>query len=218
MRKLIYCALAASLFVMTSCQKEDIQPTEINSTSDNLIIEGNNKVDTDSLTITNPFGGTNPMLGTNTITTSNTGSTTNGVDVVTYLKDNSEFSLFYSALFKTGMVDQVDTDGPFTIFAPNNQAIQTFLANNNWNTIDDVPVNILTLVVKFHISESEVTIGDLTNGMNVTILFNDKNVYINMDDPNHPFVVLGLTSANVMESDMVQTNGVIHHIDGVLSL
>ena len=217
MRKLIYCTLAASLFVMTSCQKEDIQPTEIDSTNDNLIIEGKNKIDTDTLTIINPFSGSNPIIGTNTIST-NTESNNNEIDVVTFLKDNSDFSLFYSALFKTGMIDQVDSDGPFTIFAPDNQAIQTFLSSNNWNTLDEVPLNILTIVVQFHISESEVKIDDLTNGVNVTIMYNDKNVYINMDDPNNPFVVLGLTSAKIIKSDMNQTNGVIHHIDGVLSL
>ena len=208
MRQLIFCALAASLFLMTSCQKEDIQPT--NSPFENII-------DVDGNITAEPFEGDG--AGIPDVDISNEpGTSTNENTVLSHLKNNPDFSTFYSAIFKTGMADQLDGNGPFTFFVPDNQAFITFLNSNNWNTIDDVPLNTLTLVVKFHISDTHVMIGDLTNGVSVPIMYNDKTVYINMDDPSNPFVVLGLTSAVVVESDITLSNGVIHHINGVLSL
>lgn len=213
MRLLTFCTLTTILFLMTSCQKENIQPTEINSTTENLIINPNVKG------VENTLIAVSPAINDSGLTSGfNPPSGNNAMDVVTFLKDSQEFSSFYSALFKTGMIDDLDGDGPFTLFVPDNQAFQTFLMSNNWNTIDDIPLNILNLIVKFHISTTAINIGDLTNSAYVPIMFNDKNVYINMDDPNNPFVVLGLTSADILKSDLTQSNGVIHHINGVLSL
>ena len=213
MRQLIFCALTSFLFILSSCQKEEIQPTD-SSENDDLIEVTIPNAPNSTLSVNNG----NTSNTTNTSNTSNTSNTNNILTLVQYLENHDKFSIFYEALVKTEMADQVDTNGHFTFFVPDNQAFQTFFTNNNWTTLDDVPTNILTLIVKFHISETQVTIEDLTNGVNVPIMFNDKNVYINIDDPNNPFVVLGLTSADVIESDMMQSNGVIHHINGVLSL
>ena len=143
---------------------------------------------------------------------------TDSTTVLQFLQNDTDFSLFYEALTISKMDNEIKGNGPYTIFAPDNDAFQKLLNDNNWTNLQDISPSVLTLIVKFHISNSEVKIGDLTMGVSVPIIYNNKSVYINLDDPNAPFVVLGLTKADVTNSDMEFTNGMIHQINGVLSL
>ena len=203
MRNILTIAFAATMLLMTSCKKESIEPTTTNPTT---TAQQNNPPDTTNTTDPD---------------TTSTGTTTNPPSTLTllqFMKGESDFSIFYQALDRTGIDAEIYGDGPFTIFAPTDEAFQTFFDNNNWTSLDDISANTLTLIVKFHISNSEVKIADLATGTSVPILFNGKEIYINMDDPTAPFAILGLTSADIIESDLKHTNGVIQKINGVLSL
>lgn len=216
MRLITTLTLATIFLILTSCQKEDIQPTtpEVTqqnppNTQDTTLTTGNTTTDPDSTSTTG---------STTTDPDSTTTNTTNEFSVLEFIKNENDFSLFYEALSRTGFKDDIGGDGPYTIFVPDNQAFQNFLDANNWDSLDDISPSVLGLVVQFHISNSEVMIGDLTIGTFVPILFNNKELFINLDNTDAPFVVLGLTQANITASDNMQTNGVVHRIDGVLSL
>ncbi len=203
MRLITTLTLATIFLILTSCQKEEIQPTTPEVTQQNPP----NTQDTTSTT-----------GSTTTDPDSTTTNTNNEISVLEFIKNENDFSLFYDALSRTGYKNEIAGDGPYTIFVPDNQAFQNFLDVNNWDSLDDISPSVLALVVQFHISNSEVTIGNLTVGTFVTSIFNNKELFINMDNTDAPFVVLGLTQANIIESDLIQTNGIIHRIDGVLSL
>ena len=203
MRNILTITFAATLLFTTSCKKESIDPTPTNPTT---TTQQNNPPNTTNTTEPD---------------TSSTGTTTNPPSTLTllqFMKSESEFSIFYQALNRTGIDAEIYSDGPFTIFAPTDEAFQTFFDNNSWASLDDISPNTLALIVKFHISNSSVKIADLETGTSVPILFSGKEIYINMDDPTAPFVVLGLTNADIIEKDLEQTNGVVHKINGVLSL
>ena len=138
--------------------------------------------------------------------------------VLQFIQNDANFSTFARVLMIAKMETEIEGNGPYTIFAPDNTAFQKLLDDNNWSTLDDISPSVLTLIAKFHISNSEVKISDLTTGTLMPIIYNNKEVYINLDDPNAPFVILGLTKANITDSDMEFTNGMVHRINGVLSL
>ena len=84
--------------------------------------------------------------------------------------------------------------------------------------MDDISQNVLTMIVTFHISNVEVKIADLETGTVVPLFLAGKEIYINMDDPINPFLVLGLTNADFIERDLEHTNGIVHKINSVLAL
>lgn len=208
MKNILAIAILGTLMMMTSCQKETI---EISSNSTIPEIIDNNLPPTND--IPSVYPNTNTVK--NVVASNNTPS---DLSLLQYIKGQSDCSIFYQALLRTGVEIDINGDGPFTLFVPTDAAFQTFLANNNWNSLDDISQNILTMIVKFHISNIQVKINDLEASTLVPLYLTEKEVYINMDDPMNPFVVLGLTSAKFTDRDLEQKNGVVHKIDAVLSL
>ena len=95
---------------------------------------------------------------------------------------------------------------------------QKFLEKNNWSKIQDVPKNTLSLIVQFHISKRNVIIADLTKGKYVPILYKERELFIDIDNPKEPFLILGITKANILNKDNELQNGMVNKIDNVLSL
>lgn len=208
MKNILAITILGTLIMMTSCQKETI---DISSNPTTPEITDNNLPPTNDI----------PSVYPNTNTVKNvlaSNNTPSNLSLLQYVKGQSDCSIFYQALLRTGVEIDINGDGPFTLFVPTDAAFQAFLANNNWNSLDDISQNILTMIVKFHISNIQVKINDLEASTLVPLYLTEKEVYINMDDPLNPFVVLGLTSAKFTDRDLEQKNGVVHKIDAVLSL
>ncbi|MFK8006646.1 MAG: fasciclin domain-containing protein [Saprospiraceae bacterium] len=203
MKKILTIVFAGALLIMTSCQKETINPTSTDNTTQQTSPPDSTATTTDPDT---------------TSTNTNTNNPPSNLTLLQYLKGESDCSIFYKAVLRTGIEVDLSGDGPFTIFVPNDEAFQAFLENNNWTSLDDISQNILTMIVKFHLTNVEVKVSELEVGTIVSLFLIEKEMYINMDDPANPFLVLGLTKANFVERDLEQLNGIVHKIDGVLAL
>jgi len=198
--------MAGILFSMISCQKETIDSV---------------------LTVTNQTTPNEPNNPTTNIPTINTSTTKNLVvtnnspsdlTLLQYLKGENDYTIFYQALIRTGLNLDILGDGPFTIFVPSNEAFQTYFDNNNFNSLDDISQNILTKIIKFHVANVKVKLAELEIGTVIPLFLTGKEMYINMDNPTDPFLVLGASEANFIERDLEHTNGVVHKINGVLEL
>lgn len=111
-------------------------------------------------------------------------------------------------------------DGPFTVLAPTNSAFVAFLNANNYNSLDDVPTDVLSQILLNHVIMSDVKSSDLVSsgsgyasgsatnadGDNISIYFNASNgVRFN-------------NIAAVTTADIDASNGTIHIIDAVIGL
>ncbi len=206
MKKILSIAFAGVLLTMTACQKETIQL--------------NSEIDTEQISNELNIPPTNniPFTYPNTIKTTTTINPPSDLSLLQYLKGETDYSIFYQSMYRTGLDIDIADDGPFTIFVPSNEAFQTFFANNNWTDLDDIPQNILTMIVKFHVANVEVKIDDLETGTMIPLFLTGKEMYINLDDPSNPFLVLGMTKADFIERDLVHTNGIVQKINRVLEL
>ncbi len=118
------------------------------------------------------------------------------------------FNTLVAALQTAGLVDALKGDGPFTVFAPTDEAF----AKIPMDQLNALMANKmqLTPVLTYHLVPGEVMSTDMKNGMmvktvqgdNLTISFSNGDVMVN--------------DAKVVQSDIVCTNGVIHVIDTVL--
>jgi len=112
-------------------------------------------------------------------------------------------------LTRAGLIDTFSGSGNFTVFAPTDAAFTALLEAIGQTSIDDVPVSVLTEILKYHVVDSKVLSGDITAGGVATL--EGTNVTLGTSS--------GITAndANVIAPfDVEATNGIIHTVDEVL--
>ena len=111
-----------------------------------------------------------------------------------------------AALIQAELVETLQGDGPFTIFAPTDQA---FADAGIDLSVYDTPEGKAQLsdILLYHVHAGTVLSSDLTEGMPLPMV-NGKNATISL--------VTGIDGANITTADVVTSNGVIHVIDKVI--
>lgn len=127
-------------------------------------------------------------------------------DIVTTAIDGG-FSTLATALTAADLVSTLQGDGPFTVFAPTDEAFNAL--NQTWLTELIEDVDNLTKVLTYHVVNGKVMAADLENstvetleGSNITVVIDGMNVTIN--------------GVLVTIADIECKNGVIHVIGEVL--
>ncbi|HDR50041.1 MAG TPA: hypothetical protein ENN90_00260 [Mariniphaga anaerophila] len=78
--------------------------------------------------------------------------------VYTQILEIPELSTFTRCIELTGYDEILDISGSYTVFAPSNEAFNTFFANNpNYNSVDDISLTELNRLVKYHIVQNPWT-------------------------------------------------------------
>ncbi|MGQ3677223.1 fasciclin domain-containing protein [Tenacibaculum discolor] len=141
-------------------------------------------------------------------------------NVVTLALNNSGFTSLVAALtdsrHTTDFVSLLKEDGPYTIFAPTNDAFQALLdSNDSWSSLADIPIATLEAVLKYHVfAGGNVQSDELSDDQEITmfdgnIVTVDLSSGAKLDTSSGQSVVISLT-------DVQGTNGVIHVVDSVL--
>ncbi|MDI3336252.1 fasciclin domain-containing protein [Defluviimonas aestuarii] len=131
------------------------------------------------------------------------------MDIVDTAVEAGSFTTLAAALEAADLVGTLKGEGPFTVFAPTDDAFAALPAG----TIDDLlkPENKdkLVAVLTYHVVPGAVMSGNLTNGMTATTV-NGASVTIMTEGG------VTVNGANVTAADIGATNGVIHVIDAVI--
>ncbi|PTN10262.1 fasciclin domain-containing protein [Mangrovibacterium marinum] len=133
--------------------------------------------------------------------------------VETALSYDPEFSILVQAVVKADLQETLETGGPFTVFAPTNDAFVALLGELGLPDLDAIPTETLVEVLKYHVVAGRVYSSDLVSGevssLNGTFSVNTST--------------LTITDAQTREANLIPsllnvqaTNGVIHVIDKVL--
>ncbi|MDX2305619.1 MAG: fasciclin domain-containing protein [Microscillaceae bacterium] len=122
-----------------------------------------------------------------------------------------EFGSLVAALTQAGLVDDLQAAGPFTVFAPTDAAFEEFLGQLGL-TLDQVPDELLSQILLYHVVSGRVFSSDLTNGATPATL-NGATVRVNLTGG---VFIESLNQSEVTAADILATNGVIHQIDKVL--
>ena len=87
-----------------------------------------------------------------------------------------ELGLFAQCLRITGLDTIIDVSGSWTAFAPSDEAVRQYLAENNYSSVLDIPKTKLERIVKFHIIQDSWTLAQLkTMGLNGWRIKEDAN-------------------------------------------
>ncbi|SMO74281.1 transforming growth factor-beta-induced protein [Saccharicrinis carchari] len=138
-------------------------------------------------------------------------SASNATSVVDIAAGNMEFSILVEALTKAELVETLQGEGPFTVFAPNNAAFEALFATLDGVTgIADLSKETLTPILLSHVVAGKVMSTDLTNG-EVQTLNTAKKIAV---DISHGVVIDG--DVNVITADLDADNGVVHVVGKVI--
>ena len=133
-----------------------------------------------------------------------------GMDIVDTAVEAGTFNTLAAALTAANLVDTLKGEGPFTVFAPTDEAF----AKLPEGTVEDLlkPENIdqLTAVLTYHVVPGEVMAADVV-GLTEAPTVNGAMIPVAVMDGK---VMLG--DVEVTATDIAASNGVIHVIDGVL--
>jgi len=129
-------------------------------------------------------------------------------DIVDVAVANGNFTTLVAAVEAAGLVDTLKGEGPFTVFAPTDEAFNALPEGTVPALLNDIPA--LTDILLYHVVSGKVMAADVVNltsadtvlGKPVSIRVESGNVYIN--------------DAQVVITDIETSNGVIHVIDAVL--
>ncbi len=131
---------------------------------------------------------------------------------------NPDFSILVDALtrgsLETDFVGTLTGEGPFTVFAPTNDAFAALLTELGLASLDDVSDSVLTETLLNHVLSGEVLAGDLSEGLVAQSLFGDDLTF--SLDPSATVTDENSRTSNITVTDITTRNGVVHVIDQVL--
>lgn len=138
--------------------------------------------------------------------------------IADFVSSTNDYSSLAAALDVAGLTATLDGSTNYTVFAPNNAAFSAFLAANNFNSLEDVPVDVLTQILLNHVQMGEIMAAELTTGYIESMAkgpASDENLsmYINVGDNVVINGVATVTTANIQVD-----NGIIHAVDQVIGL
>jgi uncharacterized surface protein with fasciclin (FAS1) repeats len=130
--------------------------------------------------------------------------------IVSAAAANPDFSTLVSAVTTAGLVDTLSGAGPFTVFAPTNEAFAKLPAG----TLDSLTPEQLKSILTYHVIAGEVMAKDVKAGKVKTV--NGEEITIAVVGDKVTITDAKGNTVNVTKTDITTDNGVIHVIDGVL--
>ena len=122
-------------------------------------------------------------------------------DIVAVASGNPDFSTLVAALSAAGLVETLQGEGPFTVFAPTDAAFAALPEG----LLEKL---LLTAILTYHVVPGKVMSTDVTAGDVATV--EGSTIAITTD------MGVMVNGANVVAVDVAASNGVIHVIDAVI--
>jgi len=129
-------------------------------------------------------------------------------DIVDIAVAAGSFNTLVAAVKAAGLVDTLKSDGPFTVFAPTDDAFAKLPAG----TVENLLANPekLKAILLYHVVPGKVT-ADKVTGLSEATTAEGSDIKISVVDG-----AVKINNATVIKADVMASNGVIHVIDTVL--
>lgn len=129
--------------------------------------------------------------------------------IVDIAAGNADFSTLVSLVQAAGLADVLAGEGPFTVFAPTNEAFSAIPADVVTYLTSAAGLPTLTEILTYHVISGKVMSADVTSG-DVASVEGDLISIVKDDAGVH------VENANVIIPDLEASNGVIHVLDAVI--
>ena len=134
-------------------------------------------------------------------------STATAADIVDTAVSAGQFKTLVTAVKEAGLVDTLKGKGPYTVFAPTDEAFAKLPPGTVEALLKDKEK--LTAVLTYHVVPGKVTAADVKPGLVKTV----QGQQLTVSARNGSVMV---DNAKVVKTDIMASNGVIHVIDTVV--
>jgi uncharacterized surface protein with fasciclin (FAS1) repeats len=138
--------------------------------------------------------------------------------VVDTIASRDELSRLEAALQAVNIIETLRTEGPFTVFAPNNAAFDALIAAQEVSDLNGLVTKLgadaVASILQAHVVPQTITAADIV----------DKDVYNTVGGATLTATVdvntgaVRINGTDVLETDLIAENGVVHLIDSVVNL
>src|SRR5512137_120620 len=130
-------------------------------------------------------------------------------DIVAVASSAGSFKTLVAALKAAGLVETLQGKGPFTVFAPTDDAFAKLPAGTVEDLLKPENKEKLVAILTYHVVPGKVMSADVKTMQAKTV--NGKELSIKVEDGN-----VTVDNAKVIKTDVAASNGVIHVIDTVV--
>ena len=130
-------------------------------------------------------------------------------DIVDTAVAAGSFNTLVAAVKAAGLVDTLKGEGPFTVFAPTDEAFAALPAGTVESLLLPENKDTLIAILTYHVVPAKVKAKDVASGEAPTV--NGQTATIEVSDSG-----VTIEGANVIKTDVWASNGVIHVIDKVI--
>ncbi|AFZ57726.1 fasciclin domain-containing protein [Anabaena cylindrica FACHB-243] len=128
-------------------------------------------------------------------------------DIVDIAVGNDSFQTLVAAVQAAGLVETLKSPGPFTVFAPTDEAFAKLPPGTITTLLQNIPQ--LARILTYHVVPGKLTQADLSK-LGTVISVEGSPIKINCEDG------FEVKNAQVLAADIDADNGVIHVIDTVI--
>ncbi|WP_442590964.1 fasciclin domain-containing protein [Pedobacter sp. AW31-3R] len=144
-------------------------------------------------------------------------ATTSDLNITDYLAQHpDQFSEFSSVLKRSEISGVLNAYGTYTIFAPDNDAVKLWLKDIGKSSVQEVPVAELKDLVRYHLFTDTITTSSFTDGKIPVLNQYGQYLITGVSTINGVSSIQVNRSANMISSNIITGNGVIHVLDRVL--
>ncbi|MEW5857856.1 MAG: fasciclin domain-containing protein [Cyanobacteriota bacterium] len=130
-------------------------------------------------------------------------------NLVALAAQNGSFKILTAALQAAGLTETLEQQGPFTVFAPTDAAFAALPAGTVEKLLQPENKAMLVKILTYHVIPGKVSSSQLKSGEVTTVQGSPVTVKVGNDG-----VMVG--NANVSQTNIEATNGIIHAIDKVI--
>ncbi len=131
-------------------------------------------------------------------------------DIVTLASETPSLSTLVAAVKAAGLVETLQGDGPFTVFAPTNAAFEALPKGTLEDLLKPENKEKLVAILTYHVVPASVMSGDLSNGQEAATVQGGK---VKVTIKGKKVMIDG---AKVTAADIKASNGVVHVIDKII--
>lgn len=193
MKKMIFASALACALMLTACndQTEETTATETTVSADTSMT---------TLVAETPEAGV-MVGGANMVASKN---------IVENALNSADHTTLVAAVKQAGLVETLSSPGPFTVFAPTNQAFDALPKGTVEGLLKPESADKLKSILTFHVVAGMVKAADLKDGQKL-ITVQGEELTVSIKDGK-----VMINGATVTIADAVSSNGVTHVIDKVL--
>ena len=135
------------------------------------------------------------------------------------INTSSNYTFLAYALDKTDLSKVLDGSEKYTLLAPSNMAFRDFLINNGFQSIDDIPEDLLKQVLLNHVMTDVLEYRDIESGYYSTVATSNSSstpLSMYIEQINMRVTING--AARITQGNVRATNGIVHAVNAVIPI